>query len=91
MPERPEYTTDYTRPLFPLDLNCQVRMRINTARGRVTGFVVQLELEIDDRLYPVVRRWYAMTASTGSPTATRWMQKAMSLPKTGCPTASRRR
>ena len=55
MPRRPQYTTDYIRPLFPLDLNCQVRFRINTARGQVTGFVVQLELEIADRLYPVVR------------------------------------
>lgn len=55
MPERPEYTTDYVRPLFPLDLDCQLRLRINTGRGRVTGFVLQLEIEIDDHLYPVVR------------------------------------
>lgn len=55
MPPRPEYTTDYVRPLFPLDLNCQVRFRVDTRRGRVTGFVVQLELEVGDRWYPVVR------------------------------------
>lgn len=55
MPERPEYTTDYVAALFPLDLNCQLRHRINAERGRVTGFVVQLEIEIDGEVLPVVR------------------------------------
>lgn len=55
MPERPEYTTDYIRPLFPLDLHCQLRFRINAGRGRVTSFVIQLEVEIDERHYPMVR------------------------------------
>ncbi len=55
MPEQADYTTDYVRPLFPLELGCQLRMRINVGRGRIAGFVVQLELEVDGQISPVVR------------------------------------
>lgn len=55
MPERPEYKTDYVTPLFPLDLDCQLRYRINPEQGHIRAFVIQLEIEIDDQLYPVVR------------------------------------
>lgn len=52
---RPEYRKEFIVDLYPLDLSSQLRYRINTERGRVTGFVVQLEVEIDERLYAVVR------------------------------------
>lgn len=55
MPERPEYKTDYVAPLFPLDLGCQLRYRIDPESGNVSGFVIQLEITIDDRVYPMVR------------------------------------
>ncbi len=55
MPRRPEYSTDYTIELPVDDPPSRLRYRINSARGRVTGFVVQLELDIDDRTLAVVR------------------------------------
>ena len=55
MPEREEYDTDYDVPLHPLELGCWLRMRISARRGKIAGFVVQLEVQIDDRTYPVVR------------------------------------
>lgn len=57
MPRKPrgEYPKEFIVALFPLELNCQLRYRINPGRGRVAGFVVQLEIEIDGQLFPVVR------------------------------------
>ncbi len=55
MPEREEYDTDYDMPLSPLELGCWLRMRISTRRGRVTGFVVQLEYQDGGMTYPIVR------------------------------------
>lgn len=52
---RQEYRKEFIVDLYPLNLNSQLRYRINTERGHVTGFVVQLEVEIDERLYAVVR------------------------------------
>lgn len=55
MPEREEYDTDYDFPLPPYDLGCWLRYRLSTGPGKIRGFVIQLEVQINERTYPIVR------------------------------------